>query len=672
MVGTEEVRVALERDRLCELDLALTREWLETSGSGAYASSTVLGCNTRRYHGLLVAPFAGHARRHVFLTRLEDSVHAVSAEPIVEERHEFALSMARYRGLFHPQGHRALQRFELAPFPRWVFRIGEQELTRELLLVRGETCVLVRYSLSGVGPPLELRARPLVAFREADALTFENLDLDTRVERRGAAPCAVRIRPYAALPSMSMALSAPEARFDVDPVWYRGAEYPADLARGYDGHEDGFNPGRFRARLEPGGEALFAASLADPPADLAAAWRAESERRRERVAATGARPRDRLALAADDFLYRTRERGLGVVAGFHWFAEWGRDTFISLPGLTLARGRVEECGEALLSALPHLRDGLMPNVFGRSRDDGHYGSADAALWFALACLRFERAGGDAALLRGRLAPALAEIAERYAGGTSLGIACDEGGLIRAGRADLNVTWMDARVDGAPVTPREGCAVEIEALWYSLLAHVEDIARRDGRRGDGERWRAMRERAGRTFVERFWIEPRRYLADVWNEGRRDESVRPNMVIAAALEHSPLSRAQREGVVQLAERDLLTPRGLRTLSPRDERYVGRYAGGPAERDRAYHQGTAWPWLLGFFCEAALRARGATRANVAALARILDGFDEELDRFGLNHVSEVYDGDPPHRAGGCIAQAWSAAEILRARAMLDEAAA
>jgi predicted glycogen debranching enzyme len=659
----------LDSGSLLDLESALEREWLETDGSGGYASSTVVACATRRYHGLLVSAFPGNDKRHVFLTRFEEGVHSLSHHGIANSgRTSFPLGIARYRGTFHPQGHSALASFELAPHPVFRYAIGDAHVTREIAMVKGSAAVLVRWSLEGGEEELELRARPLVAFREADALTRENVDFDPEVRYLGPDKRALRLQPYAALPALALAIQGRAAAFDADPVWYRGIEYPMDLERGYDGHEDNFSPGLFRVRLRPGQSAVALATLGDPPPDLEDLWSETVRARLEALPEEGDPDLVQLAAGADDFLYRTRQGRLGVVAGFPWFGEWGRDTFLSLPGLLLARDRVAECGEALASATKFLRRGLLPNIFGSRPETSHYGSVDASLWFARAVRLFELAGGDAALLEQRLRPALVEIAESYERGTDLGIAADDGGLIRAGDERLNATWMDAVAGGVAVTPRDGCAVEINALWYLLLAQLELAASRAGRGREAGAWRTRRERAGRSFLERFWLDDARYLADVWKDGVADASVRPNMVIAAALELSPLDADRRAGVVDRAERELLTPVGLRTLGPGDPRYRGHYRGGPDERDRSYHQGTVWPWLTGFYVEAALRARGTGDANVAKLRRLLAGFHGELSTHGILHVAEVFDGDPPHRPGGTFAQAWNTAELLRARRLLD----
>jgi predicted glycogen debranching enzyme len=667
----------LEREALLRLDSALTLEWLETDGRGGYASSTVLNCNRRRYHGLLVAPFPGTVRRHVFLSRLEEHVHAPGpVEADASAARSFPLSMADYGDIVAPRGHTHLTSFALVPWPRWTYRIGTATVERELLLVRGSPTVLVRWRLVGESAQLELVLRPLLACREADHLQVENSTLDRSVAELEHPGCARRLWPYPGLPALDLALDDDAARFSSDGHWYNGATYALDRERGYEDREDLFSPGTFRATLRPGRWLVLAAGIDGLPSDAAALFGAQARARMAAQARAGQGATARLTLGAEDFLVRvpTRVCGdsadrTGVVAGWPWFLEWGRDTAIALPGLLLARGRNEACGQALVELSAFLRRGLLPNIFGLSRDDSHYGSVDAALWYARAVFLYDRAGGDEARLRDALLPCLIEIAERYLEGTGLEAGSDAGGLIRAGSPTLNATWMDAQTAQGPVTPRHGCAVEINALWYQLLAHLAELCERFDQRARALAWGALARLCARSFLERLWIEDERRLADLWRDGERDLSVRPNMVLAASLELSPLARDQRAGVVERAEIDLLTPRGLRTLSPADPAYVGEYRGGPQERDAAYHQGTVWPWLFGFHVEASLRAFPRDRARRARLSALLAGLLESVDEVGLNHVSEVFDGDPPHRPGGSIAQAWNTGELLRARRMLAE---
>ncbi|MEQ8763264.1 MAG: amylo-alpha-1,6-glucosidase [Planctomycetota bacterium] len=639
---------SIEGEACHQLDTCLQREWLLTNGTGGYASSSMLLCPTRRYHGLLVMAPPGTEQRHNFLARYDETVHG--------EGKSFPLSIARYRGLWSPHGHRSLDRFELVPFPSWQFQIGRARILREIVLIRDQRTVVCRYRLSGFDRPLELRLRPLLPFRVADALTFENMDLDPSVHReRDGFWC----RPYFTLPAIRFRVSAMK-HIEVDPVWYRKLEYQHDLARGYDGHEDQFSPAVLTVPLLPHQDVFIAASIEETCERPEGLFHAEQERQEA--------PKDRTVVAflereAEEFLYRDTHGRPGVIAGYPWFGEWGRDTFISLPGLTLARGQLDRCAEVLSGALAYLRRGLLPNIYGHDRDSSHYGSVDASLWFARAVLLYEQEGGDTERILEEYAPALTEIAECYGQGTDLGIRCREDGLVGAGDTETNATWMDARTARGPVTPRDGFVVEVNALWYSLLRHLERLALRAGNRDLAKQWMDRRRKVGRAFLTSFWLPKERMLADriSWT-GEVDHRVRPNMVIAAALEYSPLSRGKRTDIVQRAEVELLTPRGLRTLAPDHPDYVGRYEGGPLQRDAAYHQGTVWPWLLGFLGEAMLRAYNWRKPRRERVLSWIDGFASTLVEHGLHHVSEVFDGDPPQRPGGTIAQAWSTAELLR----------
>jgi predicted glycogen debranching enzyme len=357
-----------------------------------------------------------------------------------------------------------------------------------------------------------------------------------------------------------------------------------------------------------------------------------------------------------------------VIAGFPWFGEWGRDTCIALPGLLLPQGRVEECGEALAGLASQLRGGRLPNRFGATVETNEHAAADPALWFARAVRLWEQAGGGGRRVEKELHAALAAIARGVRDSKADDLSMDEAGLLRGKTTTATAaTWMDAICDGKAVTPRDGCAVEVNALWYFLLDYLARLARRAGRPREGREWTAMKDRAGAAFVARFWLDDERRLADVWTDGVIDRRVRPNMVIAAALEFSPLTRPQRAAVVDVARAELLTPRGLRTLSPRDPDYRGRYEGDVRSRDAAYHQGTVWPWLFGFYAEAHLRAHGRGRGAKQHVRDFLRGFAPHIEEGALGQVAEVFDGDPPHAPGGAWAQAWSVAELCRAFALL-----
>jgi predicted glycogen debranching enzyme len=641
---------------------SLSREWIDTNGAGGYASLSGTFCPTRRQHGLLVAPLGARGPRHVFLSRLEEMIS------VGNRSHR--ISAASYAGAPSPERHPLLRGLTLQPFPRFVYEIEGHTLERELIST-DEPGVVLRWRWHG-REPVRLELRPLLPFREADALTFENVALDPKVHRHGD---EVGLRPYPTLPALHLMLD-PADRFEADPLWYRNLQYGHDLARGYEGHEDQFSPGFWDVELGPGQPVVLHARIAggngSPSARPRARFDSLAERRLERRSPGSARGigarRARLSRAADDFLVRTSDGRRGIVAGFPWFGEWGRDTYLALPGLSLARGRFQTFKEVSMDALTFLRGGLLPNVFGPTPAQSDYNSADAALWFARAVAILDEMAETPErdeIVAGFL-PALLDIARHHLEGIpELALECDATGMIVLGDPRGSGTWMDARVADEPVTPRDGCPVEINALWHSLLCMVARLHARAGKNSEAAAWRARADRQGEAFLARLWLDDEAYLADRWSpESGADPSIRPNMVLAAALRDSPLSDEQRRGILAVAECELLTPRGLRTLAPSDPAYRGRYEGDTKARDEAYHQGTVWPWLLGAYVEASARVGGDPQRSRA----LLDGVLEELDEIGLDHVSEVFDGDEPRRGGGCFAQAWNSAELLRAYWILD----
>lgn len=637
-------------------------EWLLTDGAGGYACGAVDDLARRRYHGLWIVRPEGTSRRFALLSGLDERV-------LHGDRTAYLAHVAWRDGAMSlPQ---AAVAFAPRPLPTWTFRGDGFELERAVALRRASAsaapCCLVRWTNRG-REAVVLHVRPLLGWCNVDHLSAADERFAAALHARGA---SWGVRPNATLPMLWLTADGVAAMVS-DPAWYRGFVYATDRDRGHDHVGDRWTPGRLELTLGPGQAATAAFALQAPVDDAAAAFdeAAAAASRAVRDAAAEALPlRARLQLGADDFLYRADGGRLGVLAGFPWFGEWGRDVFVALPGLTLARGRPDLTAEVLRGALPFLRRGLLPNIYGRSPDDSHYDSCDAALWFALAVQRYADAGGDAGLVAQELVPALAGIAHAYQEGTELGLAVDAAGLLRAGRDDLNATWMDARTQQGPVTPRAGLPVEIQALWYSLLAF---LAEHDAR-GAGA-WSAARDRCGKAFVREFWLADGKYLADRVHDGVADRTVRPNMLVAAALPRAPWTAAQRAGVVQKARAELLTPVGLRTLSPLAPDYRGRYEGGVESRDGAYHQGTAWPWLAGFFVEASLQAAAKReRARTAsALHEWLAAMAPEFERAGIDHMSEVYDGDPPHRPGGTFAQAWNVGELLRAWQLVSAAMA
>jgi predicted glycogen debranching enzyme len=644
------VEGALLRDS----ERALGLEWLEPDGGGGFAMGSVLGCPTRRHHGLLVLRPPGLERRHVLLAGLAETVEHGSGRT--------DLDTLRRDGAFVRHGHLALERFELEPIPSWTYRVAGHVLRRELLATPGR--VLLRYTLVEGRGPLRLALAPRLAFRDADRLTEANERLEPAVTVENG---LVRVAPYAGLPRLDFLASAGDAALRVAPRWERRIEFTRDLERGYQGTEDQWLPVTFEVALGPGKDLVLAAGLELAPEPLVEAFARLAEERRTACEAAGPGPSAALARAARRFLY-TEGDHRGVIAGYPWLHEWGRDTFIALPGLTLPQGDLQGCADVLEAAVARLDHGLLPKHYAADPVSDHYGAADTSLWFARAVRLFGRAGGSRTLIEERLLPALLEIGRAFLDGTELGLHVDDAGLLHVGAPTVCTTWMDARVDGTPHTPRHGYPVEVQALWYGLLTQLEEYCLERGGRREAERWSDLRRRAATSFIERFWDADRRVLLDVWRPDGGDRAIRPNMVIAAALENSPLTVEARAGIVECVERELLTPRGLRSLSPDDPSYEGRCVGCPSERDRRRHQGSAWPWLMGFLIEARMRAFGADDAGLGRLEMILHELIAELGRGCLGSIAELYDGDPPHRPAETPAMAKSVGELARALDLIE----
>lgn len=645
--------------RLDDFATGSTLEWLETDGRGGYASSTAVGANTRRYHGLLVVSRQPPTDRVVLLSRIEETVLLPSGE-----RYDLAANI--YPGTIHPDGHRYLEEFRLDPWPTWRYRLGNLTLEKVLFVARDPGATVLRYRLEGGHARLELR--PLVAGREFHALIGAN---DVVASMAEAEPGRVFYAPYSGMPALVLSYQDGEWRDAGD--WYYSTLYPREAERGLEDREDLYCPGVLSTVLKAGREWTLACATEPVAVERADAWAEGERRRREELAAAGRHLAGDdsqladlgawLALSADAFLAR-RGDAMSILAGYPWFSDWGRDAMISIPGLCLVTGRVEEAGGVLRAFAAHQRDGLIPNRFpdygGRIPLD-HYNAADASLWFVEAVAALADAGGEVE----ELWPAVEAVIDGYREGTRFGIRLDGDGLVRQGSEGVQLTWMDAKVNGWVVTPREGKAVEINALWYNALLRAAQLAQGMGRSAAPYEELATRTRA--AFAA-FWYEEGRYLHDrIDDEGMPDPTLRPNQLFAVSLPYSPLTKGQMKDVVAAVERSLLVPLGVRTLSPDDAHYAGNYTGDRKRRDAAYHQGTAWPWLLGPFGTAYLRAHEHDEAARARVRALFEPLEPHLEEYGLGHVAEVLSGDPPHTPAGCFAQAWSTAELMRLMAVL-----
>lgn len=634
-----------------DLDGAIQREWLETNGLGGYASSTIIGLNARRYHGLLIAALSPPVRRVALLSKLE--------ETLTIDGRRFDLSTNEYKDAIHPQGFRHQVRFRLAPFPIFTYEIADLKLEKTVFMVHGTNTVVVQYEVEGArGRTVELEVRPFATFRDHHHLARKT-DLSNPASLVRAN--GIRFRMIDGAPELHFGHTADA--LDMMSYWYDDFLYRVERERGFDCLEDLFSPFAMRFSLIPGRRASLIVSLTPHEGFYADELR-EKELARRRALIAQAPQNDlirQLFAAADQFIV-ARDGKKTILAGYHWFSDWGRDAMISLPGLTLSTRRFAIARDILLEFSRHLDRGLLPNRFPDEGEAPEYNTADATLWFFEAVRAYLARSQDEDLIREELYEKLVEIIRWHTRGTRFGIRMDEDGLLAAGEAGVQLTWMDAKIGDWVVTPRCGKPVEIQALWYNALRTMQDFAQMVADSANNRWFKRLADDVRHQFNELFWNEELECLYDVVDRDVRDASVRPNQIFAVSLHHSLLDTERARKVLAIVERELLTPRGLRSLSPRDQRYQGRYAGGPVERDAAYHQGTVWAWLIGPFIAACLKIYGPSAEKARAARQLLNGFREHLFEAGVGQVSEIFDGDAPHMPRGCIAQAWSVAELLR----------
>ena len=651
MAGPAGMRCPIHPD---DPSSALKTEWLLTDGLGGYAMGTALGVNTRRYHGLLVAAATPPVGRIVAL-------HSV-IEQLVIDGDTIDLSTQQFGedAKLHPAGWRYLVEFsqEAGRECLWTYRLGDVAIHKRLS-IRADIALLT-YTLRGVTAPVTLRLRPLTPLRDFHSLHSE-----------AAVACEVDVRDdwYVTIDREDCRLSigVDGSRWRDEPQRWRNFAYTEDRDRGQAWREDVFSPGVFDVEIDSPQEQWTGTLLAQTDA----LFRGSPRKEKMIVGASTSR----LCCAAEHFVVERQVRETWhttIIAGYPWFGDWGRDTMIALPGLLLCTKRFDEAKQALFMFARHLRGGLMPNVFDDYGHGAAYNTVDASLWFVHAVREYLRASGDQHENVAELIDACRAILLAYRHGTDYDIRLDEDGLITAGDEQSQLTWMDAKREGIVFTPRHGKPVEINALWHSALLSFAELATDEREQRE---LRAAAKGTARAIQERFWWEEKQCLHDVLHRTAEgwapDGKLRPNQIFAVSLPHSPLSKTRQRAVVKAVGDRLLTPCGLRTLDPADPDYRGRFEGDLMQRDAAYHNGTVWPWLIGPYCEAVLRIGDFSDKAKAQVRKVIEPLIGELDRGCLNQIAEVYDGDEPQRAGGCPAQAWSVAEVLRVLTLLEKGA-
>jgi predicted glycogen debranching enzyme len=651
--------IDLGREICGNLADAEAREWLVTNGLGGFACGTVAGTLTRRYHGLLVAALPPPSSRTLLVSKIDEVVEY--------DGHRYALGSNRWAGgCIDPCGYVHLERFRLeGTTPVWTFACADALLEKRVWMEHRANTTYVQYTLRRARLPVKFDSKILVNWRGYHSLTHaQDWRMDVQSVTNG-------LRVHASPEAAPFYLRSAEAAAEAEHIWYRNYELTAETSRGLDHLEDHLHAGTFHAELKSGASITIVATL-DSNANLDGHTALEAHSSRERgllETCQQAQPQisewptwiKQLALAADQFVierpFADGRAGYSVIAGYPWFGDWGRDTMIALPGLLLATGRPEIARDVLRNYARLVNRGMLPNRFPDANESVEYNTVDAALWFFEAVHQYHAATRDLSLLR-EIFPALEQIVDGYTRGTRFNIHTDPNdGLLYAGEQGTQLTWMDAKVGDGAVTPRVGKPVEVNALWLNALMVQAKFAEALGQPASSFADRAAQARNG---FRRFWNPDANCCFDVIDgPDGNDAAVRPNQLVAVALEESPLSAEQQRAVLEVCERELLISYGLRTLSPSTPHYHGHYSGNQRERDNAYHQGTAWGWLIGPFVQAFLRVTGDPEQALTFLAP----FENHLKIHGLGTASEIFDGDPPFAPQGCFAQAWTVAEVLRA---------
>lgn len=642
------------REIQSDLSRATSQEWLLTNGIGGFACSTVPCINTRRYHGILVAAMRPPVERLVLVSRLE--------ETLIIDGTEVALSTCVHsKEIKNPAGYLHLERFEREPLPTWYYQIRDVLLIKTINMVYGQNTSLVTYKILGNGHNVGLRVRPHFLFRDFHGNTFENDGIETNLQVQER---QFRLQPFFNAPELFTRWD--RGRFITDPQWHRDIFLQVEEDRGLPAFEDDFSCGYLEIAPFSGSASLIFSDQplkSFNPIDL----RKREEQRLEAIA--GSLHSDdlflrRLLVAADQFIVdRQSTGGKSIIAGYPWFSDWGRDSLISLPGLTLVTGRIEEARSILKTFAASIHHGLIPNCFADKGNEAMYNSVDASLWFFFAAFKYIEYTDDYDFVRDYLYEAMTQIVESFQQGTHFEVKMDaEDGLISAGNPDVQMTWMDAKVDGWVVTPRNGKAVEVNALWYNALRIIAIFQEKF--EGHSREITSLAKKVKASFRKTFWNEDEQCLYDViGSDGDLDDSFRPNQIFAVYLPFSVLEHPQEKLVVDQVFTRLYTSYGLKSLASDDERYDGFYGGDRLKRDGAYHQGTVWGYLIGPFISAYLKTNNFSMEAQLRASNMIEPFKNHLLREAcLGSISEIFDGNMPHTPRGCFAQAWSVAELLR----------
>jgi predicted glycogen debranching enzyme len=637
------------QEQLHDLPFASEKEWIETNGLGGFAGSTIINLHTRRYHGLLVAAVTPPTERIVLLSKLEETIY-ISGE-------KYELGCNDYGGVIHPQGHLLQQSFTRKYFPQFIYSAGGVTLKKTIAMKHGENTTLIVYEVLEAKNRFELELLPLIAGRDYHSLTHASDGI-----RRDAdfSDHVLKVRPYQSGPELF--ISVPGSEFLKQGDWYYHFNYSEEKYRGLEFEEDLFSHGKFNATLKQGDKLGIIISTENPSGrDAIRLLNEEKERRQKLLFGVPANELiQTLALAADQFIVRRDDDLKTIIAGYHWFTDWGRDTMISLPGLCLSTGKHDDAKKILQAFSQSVSEGMLPNRFLEKDAQAEYNNVDGTLWFFIAAYRYFLATGDKKFVLTEILPVMKEIIRWHEQGTRYHIHEDADGLLFAGEPGVQLTWMDAKVGDWVVTPRIGKPVEVNALWYNALRIFTALLSEQGETALAEKYTTKAERILHQFLSVFTDSDSGTLFDVVNGEEKDRSLRPNQLFATGLPFALVTGDQATKLIAVVREKLLTPLGLRSISFDDAQYKNHYGGSPLERDGAYHQGTVWSWLLGIYIDSIMKS-GESNARKEA-RQIIEQLQPHLAESGIGTISEIFDGDAPHTARGCIAQAWSVAELIR----------
>lgn len=629
--------LTFDKSELGNLEYSLQREMLATDRIGGYMSTTIVCCNTRRYHGLMVAPIDDSGRTYVLLSSLDETV--------IQHDQTFNLALHRFPGVYEPRGHKYITDFEYTPTPTVTYRVGGVILKKEMLWIHKRTQLMIRYTLVDAHSETRLRLRPFLAFRDKHALTRANMAADGHSY---PAVNGVKCRLYGSFPWLYLQTSKPGTEFVPAPDWYYNFEYQQDIARGYAGHEDLLTTGYFETELKKGESIIFSASLDEMGSTktIEELFDGSIARRTHKIDFISC-----LEHSARQFLIRRPGNRTEVISGYPWHGVSGRQTFVSLPGITLEQDHKEDCIDALDYEVRAMQDGMFAGNASAAV------AADAPLWFFWTLQRLETQIGAKAVWE-RYGEAMKQILEAYKQGVAGRVLLNENGLVWASSEHVPLTWMNSVIDGQPITPRNGYQVEVNALWYNAVRYTLRLAGEHGDKKFVKAWEALPERTAASFNELFRL-PEGYLADYIGCEGASTDIRPNMILACGLPYKMLDEQAQLEVIRTVRQHLVTPKGLRTLSPRNPLYKGSQVGTPAERDFAGKNGSVWPWLLSFYVQACFDIDGDSFLPQAE--EILANFEEDIQTYGIGSIGELFDADPPFSPRGAVSQAWSVAAVL-----------